>query len=90
LSIGILKQQSSSVSKAASLVFVFIPVIGPLFFYMVIATPTRQPFEEQDRVSKFHHRDSMIRSNFREKWLARKPDIERKIERLKEKFEEDD
>jgi len=32
----------------------------------------------------------MIRSNFREKWLARKPDIERKIERLKEKFEEDD
>ena len=89
LMIGILRSGGGLLLKIGKIAFVLLPVIGPVFYSLVIGTPKRNAFNQQDRLNKFTHIDSPGRTNFRDKWEARKPELEAKIERLRKKLDEE-
>ena len=89
LSLGIIRGCDGVLLKIVKICFVLVPVIGPVFYYLAIGTPKRNSFEEQDRINPYTHMDAVGRANFRDKWEARKPGLEEKIRKLKNKLDED-
>ncbi len=89
LVIGILRSRDGLLLKIGKIVFVLIPVIGPVFYSLVIGTPKRNAFNQQDRLNRYTHMDSLGRMNFRDQWEARKPELETKIESLRKNLDEE-
>ncbi len=46
-------------------------------------------FNQQDRLNRYTHMDSLGRMNFRDQWEARKPELEIKIESLRKNLDEE-
>lgn len=90
LMIGILRSSDDGLLlKIGKIVFVLIPVIGPVFYSLVIGTPKRNAFNQQDRLNGYTHMDSLGRTNFRDQWEAKKPELEANIERFRKTLDEE-